>query len=170
MMSSLKPKFINICHFTSHCFSNLCYSNNNIGWLVLSKQKCQQRHDEASYIKLSCQKLSNGNYDLFIYLFKCRLWVYLKKHLRYYGVWKSFYKQYSMWFSWIFVKSQNGISKFVKNIMKYYAHNSLTGILWISHCVRSLTKQTSIMCFQISYHYWLICTCPQGITCIYMLS
>ena len=94
MMSSLKPKFINICHFTSHCFSNLCYPNNNIGWLVLSKQKCQQRHDEASYIKLSCQKLSNGNYDLFIYLFKFRLWVYLKKHLRYYRVWKSFYKQY----------------------------------------------------------------------------
>ena len=86
MMSSLKPKFINICHFTSHCFSNLCYPNNNIGWLVLSKQKCQQRHDEASYIKLSCQKLSNGNYDLFIYLFNFRHWVYLKKHLRYYRV------------------------------------------------------------------------------------
>ena len=82
MMSSLKPKFINICHFTSHCFSNLCYSNNNIGWLVLSKQKCQQRHDEASYIKLSCQKLSNGNYDLFIYLFQLRVWVYLKKLIK----------------------------------------------------------------------------------------
>ena len=102
MMSSLKPKFINICHFTSHCFSNLCYPNNNIGWLVLSKQKCQQRHDEASYIKLSCQKLSNGNYDLFIYLFKLRVQVYLKKHIRY---------------DMDICKTQNKILKLVEHIM-----------------------------------------------------
>ena len=102
MMSSLKPKFINICHFTSHCFSNLCYPNNNIGWLVLSKQKCQQRHDEASYIKLSCQKLSNGNYNLFIYLFKLRLWVYLEKHIKY---------------GMDICKTQNRILKLVEHIM-----------------------------------------------------